>query len=198
LTLKSGSGVIVDSQNRYEIGQIRVLKNELIGNTDTPKITINKWKLYNPVAVGSIPSVPVSTSNKISTITFGINFVGGPTDGDKRVFVHFVDSSGNIKFLADVAPSAPSSKWTANSSNWITSEVDIPENIDLGNYNIYAGLYSMDTAVKLNRGDGVTDAGQLRYSVGMINISKPVTFIDVYKKLATSNLFDALTILINY
>lgn len=178
------------------VGRVEITSSS--ESTKQEPITINKWKLYNPVAVGSIPSVPVSTSNKLSTITFGINFVGGPTDGDKRVFVHFVDSSGNIKFLADVAPSTPSSKWTANSSNWITSEVDIPENIDLGNYNIYAGLYSMDTAVKLNKGAGVTDAGQLRYNVGMINISKPITFIDVYKKLATGNLFDALTTLINY
>lgn len=190
-----------------EVGKINITNNSVSNSSDTSnlsilpidfkkqeqKITINKLKLYD-----SSTNIPLSTSKSLSTITIGVNFVGGPTDGDKRVFVHFVDSSGNIKFLADIAPSTPSSKWTASSNNWITTDIDIPENIPVGNYNVYAGLYSMDTGVKLNPGSEVSEVGQLRYKIGSINIVNPVTSINFSQKLMTGGILNAIASFFNY
>jgi hypothetical protein len=140
----------------------------------TPKITINQWNI-NSTHTGTNAQATLSSSLVFSTINFSINFQGGPTVGDKRVFVHFVDSSGNIKFSADLEPSTPSSKWTASSNNWISADVEVPSNIPIGTYNVYAGLYS-DSRVELNPGPNVSVDNQKRYKIGTVTISPaPVT-----------------------
>jgi len=139
-----------------------------------PKVTINQWNVYS-THVGTNAQATLSSSLVFSTINFSVNFQGGPTDGDKRVFVHFVDSSGNIKFSADLEPSIPSSKWTASSNNWISADVEVPSNIPTGTYNVYAGLYS-GSRVELNPGPNVSVDNQKRYKIGTVTISPaPVT-----------------------
>ena len=201
LILNLGKGVIEYNKDGYQIGLINVVDHiieapsNLPINQDSEKtssITINKWVTFYQTSINGIPNIPESTSDRISTINFGIKFEGGPTEGNKRVFVHFVDSSGNIKFLADLSPSVPTSQWAPNSTNWVISDIDIPENIALGDYIVYAGLFDRDTGVKLRSGNGVTEAGFLRYNVGTLRVVSNSSILDFLRKLMTGNIIDAV------
>ena len=161
------------------------------------QVTINPWNVYTS-HTGTVANATPSSNTNFSTIFYALNFTGGPTDGDKRVFVHFVDSSGNIKFSSDISPATPSSKWTASSSNWVSTEVEIPENTPTGTYSVYAGLYSGNDRVKLNSGPGVLGDNQTRYKVGTVIITPiPVTSKNIWSML-TADVFSAVVSALGY
>ena len=81
----------------------------------------------------------------------------------------------NIKFVSDIIPVVPTTKWAGIVNVPIT--VSIPNDINIGTYMVVAGLYSGDNRLALIAGSGVKelmngsdDSG--RYEVGTILIGK--------------------------
>lgn len=105
-----------------------------------------------------------------SSLNYIITFRGGPTQQNQRVFVHFVDQSGNIKFVSDIIPSTPTTEWKGLMR--IPVSVSIPNNVSLGSYKVVAGLYSGNSSVPLVPENGVVVLGNNsnRYHIGNVSI----------------------------
>ena len=106
-----------------------------------------------------------------SLLAYNVSFKGGPTLKDERIFVHFIDKNGNIKFVSDIVPSIPTTQWSGNISFPVT--VSVPNDISSGDYAVVAGLYSGNSRVPLNPAPGVSivqsDINQ--YKIGSVAIS---------------------------
>lgn len=59
---------------------------------------------------------------------------------DWRVFVHFCDASGNIKFQNDYAPSEPTSKWLPGETRHGPFTVRVPDGLS-GTFHVRLGLF---------------------------------------------------------
>jgi hypothetical protein len=140
-------------------------------NSQQP-ITINQWYVYSSHS-GSVATAKPSTANSFSSINYSVSFKGGPTVDNNNVFVHFVDGNGKIVLTSDLTPSISSSKWDANSINFVSTDVEIPVNMQPGSYKVMAGLYGKNGRVSLNPGPGVLAAdAENRYQIGTVNILK--------------------------
>jgi hypothetical protein len=83
-----------------------------------------------------------------------------------------MDQNGNIKFLSDIAPDVPTTKWSGIVR--IPVSLSVPSNVPVGNYKVVAGLYSGSSSVPLTPAVGVVPYGNNtnRYQVGTLSILK--------------------------
>ncbi len=214
LTLNPGSGVTQTDQSMYQIGTITInpfqtdskpdIKDPSIivppvdtPPTDSPKVTINQWRI-NGSNDATVANMTLSSDSFLNSIAFQINFQGGPTNTDKKMFLHVTDSNGNIKFSTDIFPSTPTSRWTSNSNNWISSEIEVPSNLSIGTYNVWAGLYSGSDRVKLKSGNGVIEDSQNRYKIGSIKIINNSIIFNFTKGIMTGSVLNAIARFFNY
>lgn len=87
--------------------------------------------------------------------------VAEPLEGDYRVFVHFVEETGAIKFQGDFDPEPPTALWRPGPDGpaviETTTRVPIPEKCVAGqSFRLRVGLYSAPTVQRLPI-DGFTD-----------------------------------------
>ncbi len=164
------------------IGQIEVVAE----STKVPDFKTNYSIIATPEINTAIPQKVQSTVSTISilpwtgpttlTIDSKLNYVitfrGGPTTQNQRIFVHFLDQFGNIKFLSDIAPDIPTTKWSGIVR--IPVSLSVPNNIPVGSYKVVAGLYSGNSSVTLTPASGVIPYGNNtnRYQVGTLSILK--------------------------
>jgi M6 family metalloprotease-like protein len=164
MRLVSGPGVSEDSQLRYQIGTIDV-KN------GTSSIAIYPWT--GPLTIDAS-----------STLSYSLNWTGGPTDVDQRIFVHFVDSNGNTRFLNSIVPTPRTTQWSGSISTPIS--VNVPATTTPSLYRVMAGLYNPITNVRMRLipGPGMSGDYQGRYEVGQINVvrvsnlNRPTGYLD--------------------
>ncbi|MFA4028681.1 MAG: hypothetical protein GDYSWBUE_000706 [Candidatus Fervidibacterota bacterium] len=90
-----------------------------------------------------------------------------PVSEDWRVFVHFTDASGNIKFQNDHDPAPPTSKWQPPKVTIGPLTVRIPEGL-IGTFDVRMGLYRPPQGERA-RLIGIDD-GQRRYIIGRVHI----------------------------
>ncbi len=86
------------------------------------------------------------------------------------VFVHFIGEKGDLAFQADHVPyiNTDSNMWTGDIG--YTVKGTVPEKAADGSYKILVGLYSAAGREILAPGQGVADAGDRRYEVGVIKV----------------------------
>jgi hypothetical protein len=140
----------------------------------TPEINTSvPQKVQSTVSTLSIlPWIGPTTLTVDSRLNYIITFRGGPTLQNQRIFVHFLDQNGNIKFLSDIAPDVPTTKWSGIVR--IPVSLSVPSNVPVGNYKVVAGLYSGSSSVPLTPAVGVVPYGNNtnRYQVGTLSILK--------------------------
>ncbi len=186
------------------IGQIEIVED----STKIPDFKTNYSIITTPEINTSVPQSPVSSVSTISILpwigpeslqldtrlNYIITFRGGPTKQDQRIFVHFIDQAGNIKFLSDIHPDVPTTKWSGIVR--IPISLSVPNNIPVGNYKVVAGLYSGSSSVTLTPAGGVIPYGNNtnRYQVGTLSILKsasspalasPANVVEAVKSIET-------------
>ncbi len=121
-------------------------------------------------SISILPWYGPSSATVDSTLHYIITFRGGPTTQSQRIFVHFIDQVGNIKFVSDILPSTPTTQWSGLVRIPVT--VTVPNGITLGSYKVVAGLYSGSSSVTLNPAPGVLQYGNNtnRYQVGTVSV----------------------------
>lgn len=132
------------------------------------------WKQSGSNA-GQVPMRPGVASLKQSgsrqiTAAYGWE-VGGPVrlePGDWRVFVHFVDSTGAIKFQGDYEPVSPPDQWQHGEQRHGPFVITVPE-VAAGSYAIRMGLFERNSGRRaLLRG---RDNGERSYLVGRLRVA---------------------------
>ncbi len=96
--------------------------------------------------------------------------VNGPVkvaQGDWRVFVHFTDNSGAIKFQADYEPSAPPAKWNSGRLRHGPFVVTVPNGMS-GTYAIRMGLFERESGQRAQLQG--RDNNERSYLVGRVRI----------------------------
>ena len=80
------------------------------------------------------------------------------TDISYRVFIHLLDSDGNLITQADGEPQA----WQRPTTGWLPTEIiedphtlNLPNDLPAGNYTLFIGLYNPQTGQRL-----VTESGE--------------------------------------
>lgn len=123
---------------------------------------------WREVIVDAQPSV--AGVERIDEGQFRITYqwlIKKPLDEDWRVFVHFTDAAGNIKFQNDHDPIPATSKWQPPKVVIGPLTVRIPEGL-IGTFDVRIGLYKPPQGERA-RLRGVDD-GQRRYIVGRLHI----------------------------
>jgi hypothetical protein len=91
-----------------------------------------------------------------------------PPTNEWKVFVHFTDRSGAIKFQNDYSPSVPITQWSAGENRQGPFAVTVPEGL-AGTFNVRMGLFdpkSQQRALLQGR-----DNGERSYSVGRLTLT---------------------------
>lgn len=91
-----------------------------------------------------------------------------PTTNDWRVFVHFTDVAGNIKFQNDYLPTPAVSRWVVGERKDGPFEVKVPGELN-GTFNVRMGLFQAGSGARarlLGR-----DNGERSYLVGRIKVT---------------------------
>jgi hypothetical protein len=122
--------------------------------------------LTTPSSLSGIPGSSISTTLKWQAVK---------TSGNYSVFVHFVDSRGNIIFQAAPIPQPSTSTWSGKVATPISTT--IPSGTAVGTYKIMVGLYNSSGRLSLTAGSGVTVDNQLRYQVGSVTVTAPKTTV---------------------
>jgi len=127
------------------------------------------WKGAKTISLSVTPSI--EKVEQRGTGKFEITYrwdAGGKVNSNLRVFVHFLDSSGAIRFQNDHEPSVPTSKWeTGTIVREGPFEMEIPEGLK-GTFQIVMGLFNPVTGERaILKGE---DTGQRRYSAGFIEV----------------------------
>lgn len=166
-----------DRYNRYVVGKITVVAGKNITPaTPTTSTTPTTPAVTTPV----VPSAPtiLAWSSAVNTRAFtgdmfnySVNFQNGSTKTPQRVFVHFLDSTGEMIFKNDVAPAFPTDKWGTGSVS-VPITLSIPATAKPGTYEVYAGLYTSGSqvALPLVAGSGVLRDHLNRYRIGTITV----------------------------
>jgi hypothetical protein len=87
---------------------------------------------------------------------------------DWRVFVHFTDEKGGIKFQNDHTPQPPTSSWSAGVMKQGPFTVRVPDRLQ-GTFDIRVGLWNPDGGARARLQGG--DDGERRYTVGQIVVA---------------------------
>jgi len=110
------------------------------------------------------------------TLTYTLNWSGGPLDKSWRVFAHMVKDDGSYYFTGgDFIPTPTTDKWTGNTST--TNTITIPAGTPPGTYKVMVGLYNgVPRVTTLIAGPNVSTENptQYRYQVGTITILAPI------------------------
>ncbi|MDO8600093.1 MAG: Ser-Thr-rich GPI-anchored membrane family protein [bacterium] len=121
----------------------------------------------------SWPTAPSAQPGQSFSLTY--NWSGGPTSSSKQVFVHFVNSAGQIVFQDDHTPPVLTNQWSGTRN--YTRTITVPASTAVGTYRIMAGLYDLATGARLTltstSGSGVIADTQdlLRYQIGTLTVS---------------------------
>jgi hypothetical protein len=152
--LATGAGVTTYAADQYQIGTVTVSDAQTTILQNTP---------------ASMTAQPGGSFN----ITY--NWYAAPMAGNYTVFVHFIDSNGNIQFQDDHTPSVPTSAWSGPIS--YTRTVTVPSTLPTGTYRVVVGLYSYNSSTgaytdyPLATGAGVTTYGTDQYQTGTLAVS---------------------------
>lgn len=131
-----------------------------------------------PLALRPAVAEVKQTGPREFTINYRWRVDKTPAD-DWRVFVHFCDAAGEIKFQNDYAPPEPTSKWSPGEVRHGPFTVSVPDGLS-GVFNVRIGLFrpaSGQRAVLTARQDGERTvlAGKLAVNDGKIEFEAPVT-----------------------
>jgi hypothetical protein len=91
-----------------------------------------------------------------------------PIDENHKVFVHFLDSNGELMWTDDHEPELPTSRWTPGETVEYTRTMFIPIYPYVGETTVRLGLYSPESGRRL-RLEG-SHGGQRAYDVGQIEL----------------------------
>jgi hypothetical protein len=95
--------------------------------------------------------------------------VDQPPTEDLRVFVHFVDASGAIKFQDDHDPATPTSQWTAGTHTEGPFAVTVPDGLT-GKFDIRVGMFNTNDMSRAQL-TGPQD-GARRYLAGVLHVAE--------------------------
>jgi len=127
-----------------------------------------------PVAVPSVEIDPVqvvSGSPVQVTLTFSVLPTAG-FDEDHLVFLHFLNSNGELMWTVDHYPPRPTSQWQPGDTIQYTKTILMPLCPYFGEAGVLVGLYSRDDGARLLlAGD---EAGQRAYRVGRVRLLPPI------------------------
>ncbi|MEE2790831.1 MAG: hypothetical protein VX453_04295 [Acidobacteriota bacterium] len=127
-----------------------------------------------PVAVPSVEIDPVqvvSGSPVQVTLTFSVLPTAG-FDEDHLVFLHFLNSDGELMWTVDHYPPRPTSQWQPGDTIQYTKTILMPLCPYFGEAGVLVGLYSRDDGARLMlAGD---EAGQRAYRVGRVRLLPPI------------------------
>jgi hypothetical protein len=166
---------IIDSANTkidwaFCTGNVNVTATTVVPPVVTPtivNITVNRWSGPTSVVAGN-------------SFSYNLNWGGAPTAENETIFVHFIDSTGNMKFYNIVNPATPTKQWSGSISTPIT--VSVPANTPAGTYRVMVGMYVPSTTngasgprLPMTVGLGVIADNQTRYQVGTITVSASAT-----------------------
>ncbi len=94
--------------------------------------------------------------------------VARPATGNWRVFVHFTDADGNIKFQNDYEPQPPVSQWQAGQVSQGPFTVTIPQDLS-GTFNVRTGLFQPASGQRANL-EGLRGSDR-SYQVGVLAVT---------------------------
>ncbi len=94
--------------------------------------------------------------------------VGKPPADDWRIFVHFTDPQGAIRFQNDHAPDPPTSRWKAGDADLGPFTVDVPEGLS-GTFDVRAGLFREESGRARLQGK---DDGERRHILGKVTVGR--------------------------
>ena len=117
----------------------------------------------------SPPRVPMGTPVE-ATLTFSV-LPDARLDEDYRVFLHFLNTDGELLWTADHFPPRPTSEWQPGSTVEYTRTILVPLCPYRGDADVQVGLYSVNDGDRLALvGD---DVGQLAYRAGTLRLLLP-------------------------
>ena len=120
----------------------------------TPTMTFSRPR----VAIGS----PVDVTYRFQVAS------DAKFDGDYWVFVHVLDSQGELMWTDDHAPSVPTSRWTPGQVVQYTRTIFAPNYPYIGEASVRLGLYSPQSGKRLALAG--TDAGRREYPVAKLEL----------------------------
>src|SRR5688500_10872280 len=89
-------------------------------------------------------------------------------DGDYWVFVHVLDSQGELMWTDDHAPSIPTSRWTPGQTVQYSRTIFAPNYPYIGEAAVRIGLYSPQTGKRLAL--AATDVARREYAVAKLEL----------------------------
>ncbi len=159
------------------------------GNPLGGNIRVARARLAAPVRVGYLPERPMEANldNEISLVGYGLSpwrpvpgqdwevvlywRSEGPLIRDYTVFIHLVDTAGELVAQVDGPPlqgSYPTSFWDMGEQVRDVHMLPIPRNLREGEYRLRVGLYRLETGERLVVLD--SDPPQDYVSIGPINV----------------------------
>ena len=120
----------------------------------TPTVTFSRPR----IAIGS----PVDVTFRFQVAS------DAKFDGDYLVFVHVLDSQGELMWTDDHAPSIPTSRWAPGQTVQYTRTIFAPNYPYIGEAAVRIGLYSPQTGKRLAL--AATDAARREYAVAKIEL----------------------------
>lgn len=131
------------------------------------------WKNPVPTEARALALRPgVAEVKQTGPRQFSIRYqwaVEKPVEGDWRVFVHFTDNAGNIRFQDDHEPRPPVAQWRPGTVSQGPFTVAVPEGLS-GAYNVRLGLFKDLSGGGRARLLGQDD-GQHRYLAGKLKVT---------------------------
>ena len=113
----------------------------------------------------------IAEVNQVGPRRFQITYlwkVARPTSGDWRVFVHFTDADGNIRFQNDHEPHPPVAQWQAGEIRQGPFVVTVPEGL-AGTFSVRMGLFRPADGQRAIL-DGLRN-GERSYLVGTLTVT---------------------------
>ncbi|HVW03963.1 MAG TPA: hypothetical protein VHB78_03095 [Vicinamibacterales bacterium] len=104
------------------------------------------------------------------TLTFNV-LPGAAIEGDYRVFVHVLDSSGQVLWNDDHEPPVPTSQWKAGQTIAYTRTEFVPQAAHPGPATVEVGLYREGNRLPLQGAAGAPDNGSRAYRVGALDLT---------------------------
>lgn len=130
----------------------------------------------DPLSLRPTVATVVQTAPRQFRITYSWSVTHPPTN-DWRVFVHFTDASGAIKFQSDYTPPVPVPQWPVGEARHGPFSIEVPEGLT-GVFGIRAGLFQPESgqrALLLGRRDEERRCrlGRLRVTADKIAFEPP-------------------------
>jgi hypothetical protein len=114
--------------------------------------------------------------------------VSRPAKDNWRVFVHFTDADGNIKFQNDYEPQPPVAQWQAGEVSQGPFTVTVPQDLS-GTFNVRTGLFQPASGQRANL-EGLRGSDR-SYQVGVLTVTADSVAFQPAANQATSTSPDA-------